>query len=280
MIILSVVGIDPSKSNIFIQSHVRAHTELAWLLNCITPFSWLARMTQFKEKASSQGDNMKVGVLNYPVLMAADILLYQAKYVPVGEDQLQHLELARDICRKFNHQCTSHKNNNTSILIEPKALLLKNGVRIMSLLDATCKMSKSNPNDNSRINLLDSPDVIVKKIKKCKTDQLVGLEWNNVDRPECGNLISIYQLLSNRTEDDVMNELSSLQWGKFKPMLADIIIAHLSPIQKHYNEIIADKQYLFSVLNNGQIQANEVAENTLNKVKETMGMLSVNKMKS
>ena len=175
-------GIDPKKSRIFIQSHVRAHTELAWLLNCVTPMNWLERMIQYKEKASSQGDNVGVGLFDYPVLMAADILLYQADLVPVGEDQRQHLELTRDICRRFNDQFC--KNMEKGVFKEPQALISKQNARVMSLTDGKSKMSKSNPDDKSRINLLDPPDEIVKKIKKCKTDQVVGLEWDNPERPE------------------------------------------------------------------------------------------------
>jgi len=197
-------GIDPSRSKIFVQSHVRAHAELCWLLNCVTPMNWLERMIQFKEKAKKQGENVGVGLFGYPVLMAADILLYQADLVPVGEDQRQHLELTRDICRRFNDQYCKKRRNTFR---EPEALIVKEGARVMSLQDGTSKMSKSAENDNSRINLLDPPDVISKKIKKCKTDLFTGLEWDNPERPECTNLLNMYQAVTGRTREDILAEV-------------------------------------------------------------------------
>lgn len=263
-------GIDPEKSKIFVQSHVRAHAELCWLLNCITPMNWLEGMIQFKEKAKKQSDSVGVGVglFDYPVLMAADILLYQADLVPVGEDQRQHLELTRDICRRFNDQfCKKIRPT----FREPTALIVKEGARIMSLQDGTSKMSKSAENDNSRINLLDSPDVISKKIKRCKTDALVGIEWDNPDRPECTNLLNIYQSVSGKSREDILNEVSSMSWGQFKPLLADATVAHIEPIQKKFKEVMADEKYLNKVLKDGKDSADEVAEQTLKWTKEAMG---------
>jgi len=263
-------GIDPAKSKIFIQSHVKAHTEMCWLLNCITPMNWLERMIQFKEKSIKQGENVGVGLFDYPVLMAADILLYQADLVPVGEDQRQHLELTRDISRRFNDQFC--KKAKIKTFKDPTAMIVKEGARVMSLQDGSSKMSKSAENDNSRINLLDSPDVILKKIKKCKTDQATGLEWDNPDRPECTNLLNIYQSVSpGKTKEDILNEVGAMNWGTFKPHLADAVIAHLEPIQKKYNEIISDEAYLEGILKDGQEAAEEVANDTLNKAKESMG---------
>eukprot|EP01038_Epipyxis_sp_PR26KG_P012696 gene12696-17023_t len=262
-------GIDPKKSKIFVQSHVRAHAELTWLLNCITPMNWLERMIQYKEKATKQGENVGVGLFDYPVLMAADILLYQADLVPVGEDQRQHLELTRDICRRFNDQFCKRKRNTFR---EPMALIVKEGARVMSLVDGTSKMSKSAENDNSRINLTDSMDDIAKKIKRCKTDVYVGLEWDNVDRPEATNLLNIYQAVTGRSREDILNEVSSMSWGTFKPILADAVVNHISPIQKNYYEIIGDESYLNSVLLEGQNEAELVAEQTLLWAKDAMGI--------
>jgi len=261
-------GIDPSRSKIFVQSHVRAHAEMAWLLNCITPMNWLERMIQFKEKAKKQGENVGMGLFDYPVLMAADILLYQADLVPVGEDQRQHLELTRDICRRFNDQFCKRKRNTFR---EPTALIVKEGARVMSLQDGASKMSKSAENDNSRINLLDPPEVIASKIKKCKTDLLKGLEWDNPDRPECTNLLNIYQAVTSKSREDILAECGSMSWGQFKPLLADAVVAHIAPIQKTYNEVMADQAYLDRVLRDGQDAADLVAEQTLLWAKEAMG---------
>lgn len=261
-------GIDPIKSKIFIQSHVTAHSELAWLLNCVTPMNWLERMIQYKEKALKQGENVGVGLFDYPVLMAADILLYQTDLVPVGEDQRQHLELTRDIARRFNDKFCK-KNRKT--FREPDALIVKEGARVMSLQDGTAKMSKSAENDNSRINLLDTPDIINMKIKKCKTDIYKGLEWDNINRPEATNLLNIYQAVTNKNKEDILNEVSSLSWGTFKPLLADAIITHMTPIQKKYYEVIKDEEYLNKVLNDGKDAANIVAQQTLNWSKTAMG---------
>lgn len=263
-------GIDPSKSKVFIQSHVTAHSELAWLLNCITPINWLERMIQYKEKALKQGDNVGVGLFDYPVLMAADILLYQADLVPVGEDQRQHLELTRDIARRFNDQFCN-KRGKRKTFKEPNALIVKEGARVMSLQDGTSKMSKSAENDFSRINLLDSPDVISSKIKKCKTDLFKGLEWDNPDRPEAKNLLNIYQAVTNRSKEEVLGEVGSMSWGTFKPLLAEAVVAHLSPIQHRYREVMQDEAYLSKVLADGKEAADLIAEQTLGWAKTAMG---------
>eukprot|EP00953_Heterococcus_sp_UTEX-ZZ885_P002170 1687-Heterococcus_DN1.PRE.1 len=224
-------GVDPSRSKIFIQSHISAHAELTWLLNCMTPMSWLERMIQYKEKARKQGENVGVGLFDYPVLMAADILLYQADQVPVGEDQRQHLELTRDIARRFNDQYC--KRGVRRVFKEPNALILSEGARVMSLQDGTSKMSKSDPNEASRINLTDTADVIARKIKKCKTDAgYDGLEWGNPDRPECTNLLTMYQAVTGKSKEDILAEVSSMRWGDFKPILADATVAHIVPIQQ------------------------------------------------
>ena len=209
-----------------------------------------------------------MGLFGYPVLMAADILLYQADLVPVGEDQRQHLELTRDICRRFNDQFCKKKKN---VFLEPSALIVKEGARVMSLLEGTNKMSKSAENDNSRINLLDPPDVIAKKIKRCKTDLYTGLEFDNLDRPECTNLLNMYKSVTGKSRDEISLEVAEMSWGTFKPILADAVINHVEPIQKIYNEVIKDESYLNKILADGQDAADAVAEVTLKRAKEAMG---------
>jgi tryptophanyl-tRNA synthetase len=260
-------GIDLEHSNIFIQSHIPAHSELTWLLNCMTPLNWLEDMIQFKEKAIKQGENVNVGLLDYPVLMAADILLYQADGVPVGEDQKQHLELTRDIASSFNHKFASKK----PVFKLPKPLIREEGARVMSLTDGTKKMSKSDPSDMSRINLLDRPDAIAKKIKRCKTDLVKGLVFDDPDRPECHNLLSLYMLLSGKTKEEVALECQDLGWGQFKPLLTETAIAALEPIQEKYHMVMDDKEYLESVLRDGKEQAKAIADQTLALVKAALG---------
>jgi len=261
-------GINLQDSTIFVQSHVSAHAELTWLLNCLTPLNWLEDMIQFKEKAVKQGQNVNVGLLDYPVLMAADILLYEADKVPVGEDQKQHLELTRDIVDRLNHQ---FGKPGEPVLKSPEALIRADGARVMSLTDGTKKMSKSDPSDLSRINLLDPPEVIRTKIKKCKTDPVRGLEFGNPERPECNNLLTLYLLLSGKTREAVADECREMGWGQFKPLLADTVIAHLEPIQQKYKQIMADPGYLESVLRQGQHKAAAIANQTLNRVKQALG---------
>ncbi|MDR9404157.1 MAG: tryptophan--tRNA ligase, partial [Halothece sp. Uz-M2-17] len=200
-------GIDLKYSTIFVQSHVSAHSELAWLLNCITPLNWLERMIQFKEKAVKQGENVSAGLLDYPVLMAADILLYDADKVPVGEDQKQHLELTRNIALRVNDQ---FGKKDQPVLKLPTPLIRTEGARVMSLLDGTKKMSKSDPSEMSRINLLDPPEVIQKKIKRCKTDPVKGLTFDDPERPECDNLLSLYMLLSGKSKETVAAECQDM----------------------------------------------------------------------
>lgn len=261
-------GIDLEYSTIFVQSHICAHSELAWLLNCITPLNWLERMIQFKEKALKQGENVSAGLLDYPVLMAADILLYDADKVPVGEDQKQHLELTRDIAIRINDQFGSKEK---TVLKLPEPLIRKEGARVMSLTDGTRKMSKSDPSELSRINLLDSPEEIKKKIKRCKTDSVKGLEFDNPERPECNNLLTLYALLSGKNKEEVAKECQDLGWGQFKPLLTETTIEALQPIQQKYQEVMADKGYLESVLREGRQQAEAVANQTLARVKAALG---------
>jgi tryptophanyl-tRNA synthetase len=263
-------GIDLEYSTIFVQSHVSAHSELTWLLNCITPLNWLERMTQYKEKALKQGENVSVGLLDYPVLMAADILLYNADKVPVGEDQKQHLELTRDIVIRINDKFGSKEK---PVLKLPEPLIRKEGARVMSLTDGTKKMSKSDESELSRINLLYPPDVIQKKIKKCKTDPIKGLVFDAPDRPECNNLLTLYSILASKTKSDVAIEAQEMGWGQFKPLLTETLIESLKPIQDKYQSIMDDKNYLQTVLKDGQHKAETVANETLLRVKDALGFL-------
>jgi tryptophanyl-tRNA synthetase len=252
----------------------------------MTPMNWLERMIQFKEKARKQGESVGVGLFSYPVLMAADILLYQADQIPVGEDQRQHLELARDICRRFHDlfakgnaykkRCKAAGVPSRPVFVEPSAMIVKNGARVMSLTDGASKMSKSDPNDGSRINVLDPPKVIRDKVKRCKTDALVGLEWDNPDRPEATNLLNIYQAVqSDRTREDILEEVKDMSWGEFKPLLAEAIVTHLEPIQDRYHAIRQDDDYLWQVLRDGAGAANGIASRTLHQARVAMGFATL-----
>ncbi|KAH1110449.1 hypothetical protein GLYMA_04G086500v4 [Glycine max] len=268
-------GVDPSKASVFVQSHVRAHVELMWLLSSTTPIGWLNKMIQFKEKSRKAGDEeVGVALLTYPVLMASDILLYQSDFVPVGEDQKQHLELTRDLAERVNNLYGGRKwkklgGRGGTIFKVPEPLIPPAGARIMSLTDGLSKMSKSAPSDQSRINILDPKDLIANKIKRCKTDSFPGLEFDNSERPECNNLLSIYQLISGKTKEECQN----MNWGAFKPLLTDALIDHLHPIQVRYEEIMSDSGYLDGVLAQGARNAADIADSTLNNVYQAMGFL-------
>jgi len=282
-------GIDPQKSRVFIQSHVPPHAELSWLLNCCTPINWLERMIQYKDKsskASATDTSVGVGLFTYPVLMAADILLYQADKVPVGEDQRQHLELARDITRRFHDlyckggafkkRCKKAGIASYPTFTEPEAMIVEagGGARVMSLADGRSKMSKSDENDYSRINVLDPPKLIRDKIKKCKTDAFPGIEWNNPERPEATNLLNIYasvQPSEGKSKEEIREEVKDMTWGEFKPLLAEAVVEHLEPIQVRYKEVREDEDYLMGVLGDGAASANEVAGRTLNAARVAMG---------
>ena len=265
-------GLDPELCTIFVQSQVPAHSELCWLLNCVTPLNWLERMIQFKEKAVKQGDNVSVGLLDYPVLMAADILLYDADLVPVGEDQKQHLELARDIAQqRINARFGSE---DAPILKVPKPLILKDGARVMSLTDGRNKMSKSDPNEGSRITLLDPPELITKKVKRAKTDPERGLEFGNPERPETDNLLGLYALLSGKGREAAAAECAEMGWGQFKPLLAEATVAALDPIQKRYHALMEDRDQLLAVLETGQERAGAVADASVQRVRKALGFLT------
>ncbi|XVF48591.1 hypothetical protein PTKIN_Ptkin03bG0202500 [Pterospermum kingtungense] len=272
-------GVDTTKASVFVQSHVRAHVELMWLLSSATPIGWLNRMIQFKEKSLKAGDeNVGVALLTYPVLMASDILLYQSDFVPVGEDQKQHLELTRELAERVNYLYGGRKwkklgGRSGAIFKVPEPLIPPAGARVMSLTDGLSKMSKSAPSDLSRINLLDPKDVIANKIKRCKTDSFPGLEFDNPERPECNNLLSIYQLISSKTKEEVAHECRDMNWGTFKTLLTDALVDHLHPIQIRYEEIISDPAYLDGVLTEGANKAGAIADATLNNVYQAMGFL-------
>lgn len=259
-------GIDPEKSTVFIQSAVPEHTELSWILSCITSIGWLNRMTQFKDKAGKNRESASLGLYAYPVLMAADILLYHATHVPVGEDQVQHLELARDIAGSFN------RTFSTNFFAEPKAIITKETARIMSLRDGTKKMSKSDPSDFSRINMTDSADVITQKIKKATTDSIEGIYYDEANRPEVSNLLSIYAAFNECSIDDAVKHFAHHQTSKFKLELADAIIAKLSPIQDEVARLTKDKATLIQVAEVGNARAREIASNTIKDVKKLVGL--------
>lgn len=261
-------GIDPGKATIFIQSQIPAHSELAWLFNCITPLNWLERMIQFKEKAVKQGENVTVGLFDYPVLQAADILLYEPDLVPVGEDQKQHVELTRDIANRLNFQ---YGTEDKPVLKVPEPLIQAAGARVMSLTDGTKKMSKSDPSEMSRIDLVDPPEVIQKKIKRCKSDPIKGLTFDDPERPECHNLLTLYMLLSGQTKAAVAEECAAMGWGQFKPLLAEATVEALRPIQETFKELMEDRTYLEKVLQQGKEKAEAIAVSTLGKAKAAFG---------
>jgi tryptophanyl-tRNA synthetase len=261
-------GIDLDHATIFVQSHVSAHSQLAWLFTCLTPVNWLEDMVQYKEKAIKQGENVGAGLLTYPVLQAADILLYEPDKVPVGEDQKQHLELTRDIAARINHQ---YGKPDQPILKLPDPMIRAEGARVMSLTDGTKKMSKSDPSDLSRINLLDTPEEIQHKIKRCKTDPMRGLVFDDPERPECNNLLTLYMLLSNQTKAAVADECQEMGWGQFKPLLTEAAIATLKPIQAKYFAMTSEQGYLDSVLQQGREKAEAIANVTLTKVQDALG---------
>jgi len=262
-------GVDPKRSTIFIQSAVREHTELAWIFNCIARMGWLERMTQFKDKAGSHAERSSVGLFDYPVLQAADILLYKATHVPVGEDQKQHLELSRDIAAKFNND---YEAPNFFPLPEP--LIQGPGARIMSLRDGSKKMSKSDPSDMTRINLTDDADAILSKIKKATTDPnpLPESSEGLKGRDEVENLVGIYAATSGKTTDEVLAEFGGKGFGVFKPALAELLAAELSPIAAEMRRLIADPASLDAILKDGAGKAQAVAQPIMAEVRDVVGL--------
>ncbi len=261
-------GLDYKKSIIFNQSLVSAHSEGSWILGCVARMGWLNRMTQFKEKAGKDKEKASVGLYIYPILMAADILLYDATHVPVGEDQKQHLELSRDIAQKFNIEF-----NSPNFLIAPEPLIQKNFARIMSLKDGTKKMSKSDPSDFSRINLNDSKDDIINKIKKAKTDPnpLPDNEKELKDRPEAENLLGIYSSLNNQNLTDTINKFSGKNFSEFKNNLAELVVEKISPISDEMKKIQRDNNFIDEVLKDGSEKANSIASKKVDQMRKIVG---------
>ena len=264
-------GLDFKKSIIFNQSSVSGHSELAWILNCVSRVGWMNRMTQFKEKAGKNKENASVGLYVYPNLMAADILLYKSTHVPVGDDQKQHLELARDIAQKFNND---FKVNNFFPIPEP--LIQKKLSRVMSLRDGTKKMSKSEESNYSRIDLQDSADEINKKIKKAKTDSLPipGNIEELKNRPEALNLLNIYSFITNSDLEKILENMAGKDFSKFKNELSDALVATICPIGKKIKELKNDRKYLMRILKEGSNKAGIIAKENLDKVKEIVGFIS------
>ena len=261
-------GIDPKKNIIFNQSKVSAHSEAAWILSCIARMGWLNRMTQFKEKAGKDKEKASIGLYSYPVLMAADILLYDSTHVPVGDDQKQHLELCRDIAQKFNND---YEIENFFTVPEP--LIKKEFSRIMSLKDGLKKMSKSEASDLSRINLTDNKDQIINKIKKAKTDTLpLPSTIEELEkRPEAKNLIGIYSSLMNNTLQKSIDEFSGKNFSDFKVKLSEIIVNEINPISLKVKELLNDKVFLEKILKDGYEKANEIASKKIKKIHEIVG---------
>ena len=267
-------GIDIDKSILFNQSSVKEHSELAWILNCVCRIGWLNRMTQFKEKAGKNKENATVGLYGYPVLMAADILLYKSTHVPVGDDQKQHIELARDIASSFNNMFTSDNEEDFFTLPEPQ--IIGEAKRVMSLRDGTKKMSKSDASDASRINLTDTKEEISNKIKKAKTDPhpLPSTLQELKDRPEAHNLLSIYSSLSDQTLEKVLKEFSGKGFSYFKPKLIDLAVETLNPISLEMRNLLKDTNQIDKILKNGAQKAREIAEPVLKDIKNLVGFVN------
>ena len=281
-------GIDPKQHVVFNQSRVYQHAELAWIFNCVARIGWMSRMTQFKDKAGKDRENASLGLFAYPSLMAADILVYRATHVPVGEDQKQHIELTRDIAQKFNNDYsdriaelgvgTEMKVGDETVngfFPMAEALIGDTAMRIMSLLDGTKKMSKSDPSDLSRINLIDTADDISKKIRKAKTDPeplpetLDGLK----ERPEADNLVGIYAALAGTSKQAVIDEFVGKQFSDFKPALADLAVSILAPVTEELRRLNASTDYIDSVLREGAERASVIAEGTMKHVRDIVGFL-------
>ena len=262
-------GVDPTRAIVFNQSAVPAHAELAWIFNCVARLGWLDRMTQFKDKAGKDKERASIGLYTYPVLQAADILVYKATHVPVGEDQKQHLELSRDIAAKFNREFEAG-----DYFPLPEPLIKGPGARVMSLRDGAAKMSKSDPSDQATIYLSDEADAIAKKIKRAKTDPepLPATADGLTGRPEAANLVGIYGALTGRSDAEVLAEFGGKGFGVFKPALADLVVETLGPIGNELRRLEADPEHLSSVLANGAARAAAIAEKTIAEVKKIVGL--------
>ncbi|MGQ5701415.1 tryptophan--tRNA ligase [Sandaracinobacteroides sp. A072] len=267
---LMAAGIDPARSILFNQARVPEHAELAWVLGCTARIGWLNRMTQFKEKSGKDREGASVGLYTYPVLQAADVLLYRASHVPVGDDQKQHLELARDIATKFN------TDYGVELFPLPEPTIPPSSPRVRSLRDGGAKMSKSDPSDQSRINLTDSEDEIRNKLKRAKTDPeplpetAAGLEG----RPEARNLVEIYATLSGESVDAVLGRFGGHGFGQFKPALADVVVAHLAPMNQRFRDLLASPELIDRALAEGAERARETARETMRDVRKAVGFFA------
>lgn len=262
---LLAMGLDTEKTVFFIQSQVPQHTQLAWILNCYTQFGELSRMTQFKDKSQKHADNINAGLFTYPCLMAADILLYQADYVPVGADQKQHVEIARDIAERFN-------GIYSPTFTVPEPLIPKHGARVMSLQNPTSKMSKSDENQNGNISVLDDPDTIMRKFKRAVTDSESQVRYA-AGKDGVNNLMGIYAAVTGKSTEEIEREFDGKGYGDFKPAVAEAVIAELKPIQDRYYEIVADKAFLEKTYREQAPRAQAIAQRTLSKVLKKVGLV-------
>ncbi len=258
-------GLDPQKNTLFVQSHVPAHAELAWMLNCYTMFGELSRMTQFKDKSARHAENINAGLFTYPTLMAADILLYQTDMVPVGADQKQHLELTRDIARRFN-------GVYGDVFTIPADYIPETGMKIMSLADPTSKMSKSDPNENAVVRILDDKDAIIRKFRRAVTDSETCV-CRREGKEGIGNLMSIYSCFTGKTDDEIQREFEGKGYGDFKSAVGEACADALAPVRSEFARLSADKAYLEGVMKEGAEQAAAAARRTLTKVKKKIGFL-------
>ena len=261
--LLLAIGLDPEKSIIFIQSHVPAHSQLAWILNCYTQFGEMSRMTQFKDKSKAHADNVNVGLFAYPVLMAADILLYQADLVPVGKDQMQHLEITRDIANRFN-------GVYGDVFTVPEGYVGKQGARIMSLADPMKKMSKSDENQNASIYLLDDKDTIMRKFKKAVTDSDGFIAYSD-EKPGIRNLIDIYCACTSKTVEEALADFNGMNYGQLKECVGEAVVNELAPLQARYDELAKNKDYIDRIMKENAQKASYYANKTLRKVKKKVG---------
>ena len=264
MMLYIAAGLDPEKNIIYMQSHVSAHAELAWILNCFTYMGELGRMTQFKDKSQKQGDNINAGLFTYPALMAADILLYQTDLVPVGVDQKQHLELTRDIATRFN-------NVYGETFKVPEAYISKVGAKIMSLQEPTKKMSKSDTDANATISIIDDPDTIIRKFKRAVTDSDTEIRFDVENKPGISNLMTIYSSITGQSMEQVQNEFEGKGYGDFKFRVGEAVVEELRPIQDRFKELSSDKAYIDSLIKKNAETAQYLATKTLRKVQKKVG---------
>ncbi len=272
------LGLDPVKNTIFVQSHVHEHAELAWILTCLTPMGYLNRMTQFKDKSEKHAQNINAGLFTYPVLMAADILLYRAHLVPVGEDQRQHLELCRDIVGFFANRYgrpskTVENGFDQDVFVLPDAYIGKQGARVMSLQDPKKKMSKSDENEKNFVSVIDDPKKIEKKIKSAETDSGTEVKYDLENKPGLSNLMTIYSVLSEKSMAQVEAEFDGKMYGHLKVALAELVVETLRPVQAEYARLMGDKGHLDALMKSGADRAQERARVTLDNVYKTVGLL-------